>query len=246
MAMTFGRCGSSPTPTRRSHADGGRGGDAARPPRGARVLRRLPQPRAPREVADDDRPSLRRPRRLRHRRRLARRRGDSVRLRVSAHRRPRGHARGVRAMPAPALRPRGRRANFQGKHFRLEDAPNVPKPLQPRVSIWIGGRGEKRTLRAAAKYADGRNAPSLGPDEWIHKSRVLDQWCETEKRDPRTIRRTVNPGFSIGADAKGVARREEIFRNHWGPRALGLAAGHPEGRAGTDRKVPRRRLRPRQ
>jgi len=57
MAMTFGRCGSSPTPTRRSHADGGRGGDAARPPRGARVLRRLPQPRAPREVADDDRPS---------------------------------------------------------------------------------------------------------------------------------------------------------------------------------------------
>ena len=106
-------------------------------------------------------------------------------------------------MPAPALRPRGRRANFQGKHFRLEGAPNVPKPLQPRVSIWIGGRGEKRTLRVAAKYADGRNAPYLGPDEWIHKSRVLDQWCETEKRDPRTIRRTVNPGFSMGADAKG-------------------------------------------
>ena len=121
-------------------------------------------------------------------------------------------------MPAPALRPRGRRANFQGKHFRLEGAPNVPKPLQPRVSIWIGGRGEKRTLRAAAKYADGRNAPYLGPDEWIHKSRVLDQWCETEERDPRTILRTVNLGFSMGADAKGVARREEIFRNHWGPR----------------------------
>ena len=47
---------------------------------------------------------------------------------------------------------------------------------------------------------------------------MLDQWCETEKRDPRTILRTVNLGFYTGADAKGGARGEEIFRNHWGPR----------------------------
>jgi alkanesulfonate monooxygenase SsuD/methylene tetrahydromethanopterin reductase-like flavin-dependent oxidoreductase (luciferase family) len=38
-------------------------------------------------------------------------------------------------MPAPALRPRAARANFQGKHFRLENALNFPKPLQPRVPI---------------------------------------------------------------------------------------------------------------
>jgi len=114
--------------------------------------------------------------------------------------------------------PEGRRANFQGKHFRLENAPNFPKPLQPRVPIWIGGKGEKRTLRAAAKYADGWNAPYIAPAEWIQKGRVLDQWCETEKRDPRTIARTVNLGFYMGADARGAARGEEIFRSHWGPR----------------------------
>src|SRR5207253_630909 len=95
--------------------------------------------------------------------------------------------------------PEGRRANFQGKHFRLENAPNFPKPLQPRVPIWIGGKGEKRTLRAAAKYADGWNAPYIAPAEWIQKGRVLDRWCETEKRDPSTIARTVNLGFYMGA-----------------------------------------------
>ena len=112
-----------------------------------------------------------------------------------------------------------RRSSFQGQHFRLENAPNNPKPLQPRVPIWIGGRGEKRTLRAAARYADGWNAPYIGPEEWVAKSKVLDRWCETEGRDPKTILRTVNLGFYLGADAAGAARGEQIFQAHWGAQA---------------------------
>ncbi|MBI1848209.1 MAG: LLM class flavin-dependent oxidoreductase, partial [Candidatus Rokubacteria bacterium] len=56
----------------------------------------------------------------------------------------------------------------------------------------------------------------IGPDDWKHKSEVLDRWCETEKRDPRTIMRTVNLGFYLGADARGAARADEIFTSHWG------------------------------
>jgi alkanesulfonate monooxygenase SsuD/methylene tetrahydromethanopterin reductase-like flavin-dependent oxidoreductase (luciferase family) len=112
--------------------------------------------------------------------------------------------------------PESRRASFQGTHFRLDNAPNLPKPLQPRLPIWIGGRGEKRTLRAAARHADGWNAPYIGPEEWIGKSRVLDRWCETEGRDPASILRTVNLGFYLGADQSGAARGEQIFREHWG------------------------------
>jgi alkanesulfonate monooxygenase SsuD/methylene tetrahydromethanopterin reductase-like flavin-dependent oxidoreductase (luciferase family) len=114
------------------------------------------------------------------------------------------------------LDPELERASFQGKHFQVSNAPNYPKPLQPRIPIWIGGRGEKRTLRAAAKYADGWNGAYIGPEDWKHKSQVLDRWCETEGRDPTTIMRTVNLGFYLGVDAKGAARAEDVFRSHFG------------------------------
>jgi len=117
--------------------------------------------------------------------------------------------------------PEQKRANFRGQHYRAENAPNNPKPLQPRIPIWIGGRGEKRTLRAAAKYADGWNAAYVGPDEWQHKSNVLTQWCETEKRDPKRMLRTVNLGFYLGADAKGAERGDAIYMRHWGGRSDG-------------------------
>ena len=73
------------------------------------------------------------------------------------------------------------------------------------------------TLRAAARYADGWNGAYIGPEEWTQKSKVVDQWCEKEGRDPKTIARTVNLGFYLGADARGAARGEQIFREHWGP-----------------------------
>src|SRR5437899_2998611 len=71
-------------------------------------------------------------------------------------------------------------------------------------------------LTAAAKYADGWNGAYIGPDDWKHKGQVLDRWCETEGRDPKTIMRAVNLGFYLGADAKGIARADELWRSHFG------------------------------
>ncbi|MFQ5860630.1 MAG: LLM class flavin-dependent oxidoreductase, partial [Dehalococcoidia bacterium] len=45
--------------------------------------------------------------------------------------------------------------SFQGKHFRLQDAPLWPKPIQkPHPPIWFGGMGP-RIRRAVAQVGDG-------------------------------------------------------------------------------------------
>jgi len=104
---------------------------------------------------------------------------------------------------------------FRGEHYTLTHAPNFPKPAQKRLPIWIGGGGEKRTLRTTARFADGWNVPYISPAEWAAKNAVLDRWCEKERRDPTSIARTVNVGFYMGADAKGATRAEERYRTEW-------------------------------
>ncbi len=100
------------------------------------------------------------------------------------------------------------RTTFDGEFFQLRDAQCEPKPVQPRLPIWVGGGGEKVTLRVAAQHADGWNVPFIAPDAWAHKSRVLDEHCERVGRDPAEVTRTVNVGMAF---------TEEELRRQFGP-----------------------------
>lgn len=124
------------------------------------------------------------------------------------------------------------RATFAGRYFQLHDAPANPKPLQKRLPIWVGGIGEKRTLRTAARWADGWNAPYISPEEFRRKSRVLDDWCEREGRDPAQVRRTVNVGFYMGATPRAARRQEAEMRAQWGARLTERIAGFLVGTPG--------------
>jgi alkanesulfonate monooxygenase SsuD/methylene tetrahydromethanopterin reductase-like flavin-dependent oxidoreductase (luciferase family) len=89
------------------------------------------------------------------------------------------------------------RTTFDGEFFHLRDAQCEPKPDQARLPIWIGGGGEKVTLRIAAEYADGWNVPFIPPEVWAHKAGVLDAHCEKAGRDPASITKSVNVGMAF-------------------------------------------------
>ncbi|NBE80799.1 LLM class F420-dependent oxidoreductase [Micromonospora rubida] len=56
--------------------------------------------------------------------------------------------------------PVGETYSFLGDHYRLVDAPALPKPVQqPGPPVIVGGRGPKRTPELAARYADEFNLP---------------------------------------------------------------------------------------
>jgi F420-dependent oxidoreductase-like protein len=113
------------------------------------------------------------------------------------------------------------RSTFTGRYYHTADAGNYPPPVQARVPIIIGGRGEQRTLRMAAAYADGWNVPYISAAEYAKKSRVLDEWCEHYERDPASIHRSVNLHFAMSS-------RGEADTSRLGPGALeGSVHGNP-------------------
>ena len=86
--------------------------------------------------------------------------------------------------------------NFSGKYFTMKDARCEPKPVQAKLPIWVGGAGEQRTLKIAAKYADAWNIPFVDPATFAQKRSVLHRHCESIGRDPAELRCAVNVGIA--------------------------------------------------
>jgi F420-dependent oxidoreductase-like protein len=91
--------------------------------------------------------------------------------------------------------------SFEGQYFQLNEARNEPRPVQSKLPIWVGGGGEKRTLRIAARYADGWNVPFIDPETFGHKNQVLDQHCADVGRDPSHIARAINVGLAFSEES---------------------------------------------
>jgi F420-dependent oxidoreductase-like protein len=91
----------------------------------------------------------------------------------------------------------GSPTSFDGRHFTMTEARCEPRPVQDALPIWIGGGGEKRTLKIAARLADGWNVPFLAPDEFGRKRGVLAAHCESIGRDPAEIRSAINVGLAF-------------------------------------------------
>src|SRR5438477_12442955 len=87
------------------------------------------------------------------------------------------------------------RSTFEGRYYTVTDAIANPKPLQrPHPPIWIGGSGERKTLRVVAEHANVWNGGG-DPDEAARLSGVLDRHCGDVGRDPAEVLRSVQLRF---------------------------------------------------
>jgi alkanesulfonate monooxygenase SsuD/methylene tetrahydromethanopterin reductase-like flavin-dependent oxidoreductase (luciferase family) len=87
-----------------------------------------------------------------------------------------------------------------------------PKPARDPMPILVGGRGAKRTLPLAARYAAEWNLSRLDPEEFRDRSAVLDRCCREISRDPATIKRSVMTSFIIGRTRGDQLERAALVR----------------------------------
>ncbi len=113
---------------------------------------------------------------------------------------------------------------FTGKRYTIDGPINEPKSAKPgrKVPLWIGGGGEKVTLKLVAQYGDACN---LGGDleTMQHKLDVLKGHCETVGRNyDDIVRSTGLSAHPIGptddpekatAEARGEMSFEEYSKD---------------------------------
>jgi F420-dependent oxidoreductase-like protein len=81
---------------------------------------------------------------------------------------------------------------FDGRHYRLAETLCVPAPIsRPHPPVLVGGGGERKTLRLAARYGDACNVFATSPPDVAHKLEVLRSHCDAEGRDYDRIEKTV-------------------------------------------------------
>jgi len=100
-------------------------------------------------------------------------------------------------------------ATFEGDYAEAHNAINVPKPLQAKLPIMVGGNGQNVTWRLAAKHADELNVDGLSPDEVREALPIIRSRCEEIDRDPSTLAVSVHLWWG-DAPKPGEARIDRL------------------------------------
>ena len=101
---------------------------------------------------------------------------------------------------------------FNGELIRSPELICYPRPIQDHIPILIGGGGEKRTLRLAARYADACNVFG-DPDRVGHKAKVLAAHCDDFDRDPAEVEVTHLTNALAAPDRQTLRERVERLRD---------------------------------
>jgi alkanesulfonate monooxygenase SsuD/methylene tetrahydromethanopterin reductase-like flavin-dependent oxidoreductase (luciferase family) len=104
--------------------------------------------------------------------------------------------------------------DYEGRFYRLEQARNVPGPVQqPRPPIWLGGKGPKLAALAARK-ADGWNTGwQAWPDDYVPRAEQARQHAP----DPDVFHLSLCLYGLVGEDERDLRRRFERLKQHSPP-----------------------------
>jgi len=126
---------------------------------------------------------------------------------------------------------RDSRATYKGNFYRVEDAPNQPKAVQPRLPITIGGAGEKILLDLVARFADRWNCPMNSAHEIERLREVLAAHCGRTGRNADEIIVSEQTLVVLGADEEAFEAKLAMAKavlGHFADIDKVAVAGTPE------------------
>jgi alkanesulfonate monooxygenase SsuD/methylene tetrahydromethanopterin reductase-like flavin-dependent oxidoreductase (luciferase family)/ribosomal protein S18 acetylase RimI-like enzyme len=127
---------------------------------------------------------------------------------------------------------------FAGRHYRLDAAPSLPRPVQtPHPPIHVGGAGERRTLPLVARHADGWSCPTYALADLPRKLAVLHAACARIGRDPASVRVTEEAVLALVSRADEVEEARALALRRFPGPGWGVEAG---GYCGTPDTIARR------
>ncbi|WP_031151018.1 LLM class F420-dependent oxidoreductase [Streptomyces erythrochromogenes] len=119
--------------------------------------------------------------------------------------------------------------DYAGDHYRVENSPALPKPVQARIPVLVGGHGARRTPRLAARYADEFNMPFASIADSERQFGRVRAAAEQAGRGPDDLVYSNALVVCVGKDDAEVARRAAaIGRDVDELKANGLAGSPAE------------------
>jgi F420-dependent oxidoreductase-like protein len=123
--------------------------------------------------------------------------------------------------------PVGQRFDHDGQHYSLKDSPALPKPVQDRVPVIIGGRGRRRTPALAARYATEFNRAFDSTEDVARVYGYVREACEHIGRDPAELDWSAALVLCCGRDEAEVRRRADAIGRRPDELRRSGAAGTP-------------------
>jgi alkanesulfonate monooxygenase SsuD/methylene tetrahydromethanopterin reductase-like flavin-dependent oxidoreductase (luciferase family) len=105
--------------------------------------------------------------------------------------------------------PLGEKFSFAGEHYNVVDSPALPKPVQQRMPLIVGGSGQAKTPRLAATYATEYNTGFVPFDVLTVTMDRVRAACTVIGRDPGDLIMSIPRTVAVGATEAEASRRAE-------------------------------------